>query len=250
MRYVLLFGLCLRSVCHALYNGSPALPEMPMENLCIGKDSPFSCKVGYEGDFLWGRRLKADDSLSLLGISSSLQGGWIALGFVDRCEVYSLLGAMQTTFSATQGLQSWKLHTNYGLGGEVGARAIATFWREMKLGFDAKYFYGWPHVDSIFIEGSKVDPSTQLCVQREWQVGVALSQTFAYFTPYFGAKYARFALEFRDISFLDRSILAENVTPFGLFLGIGVNGTKGLFLNGELRFLDEYGCSGVMGLRF
>ena len=218
------------SLVFSLYNGCPSLPEMPEQGF-FSKDYFLSFKVGYEGDFLFGRKLKAQSiSASNLSIDSTLHAASFTLGFVNRVEVYSLLGASRTTLFLDPSDQSnQSLHTGNTFAAEGGIRAILAFWREMKLGLDAKYFYAWP-------------------LQKEWQIGASLSQRFAFFLPYFGAKYAQFMQDFHSSSLGSFSV--ENSNPFGLFIGLGIGSQIGPLFDIEVRFLDDYALTASLGLSF
>lgn len=234
----------------ALYNGSPTLPEMPENALFLPKDSGISLKANYEGDLVLGRNLKAS-SLADLNIHSLFNGAEIAVGFIDRVELYTLLGGFNGNVSAYQGSSFLKFKIKESFGGEIGVRAIAVFWGETKLGFNAKYFYGWPNLDSLQ-KGSNTIKTSATSWQSEWQVAVALSQKFAIFTPYIGANYSRFTLNFSHLpkNLLSENITIENSSPFGFFIGMGICGEKGVFFDFEARFFDEYALSTALGLRF
>ena len=240
----------LPSSVFALYNGCPSLPEMPSENLFLKADSPISLKIDYEGDYLLGRNLKDVNSFSQPRIRSMFNGAEISLGVIDRVEFYTLLGASKTTVSGYKRGDYLELKTNESFGGEIGARVIATFWGETQLGFDAKYFYGWPRVDSLDVNSHKVESSYNQSMEQQWQVGAALSQRFAIFTPYAGIKYARFTMNFIGLADHVNEISIQNKSPFGLFVGMGIAGKKGPFFNFEARFVDEYAFSASSGLRF
>ena len=234
----------------SLYNGSPSLPEMPSENLFLKADSPFSLKVDYEGSYLLSRSLSEQDSLSDPRIHSMFNGAEISFGFIDRVEVYTLLGASKSTISGYKKSDYLQIKTKESFGGEIGARVIAIFWGEMRLGFDAKYFYGWPRLASLDVNGQDRGNSYSQSMEQQWQVGSSLSQKFAIFIPYIGIKYARFILDFKDLPGFTNGISIQNKSPFGLFVGMGIAGKKGPFFNFEAQFLDEYAFSGSCGLRF
>ncbi|MBS0627507.1 MAG: hypothetical protein JSS09_04780, partial [Verrucomicrobia bacterium] len=115
----------------------------------------------------------------------------------------------------------------------------------------AKYFYGWPDLESFQKGSDTVKPSASSW-QREWQVGVALSQKFFVFTPYIGANYSRFTLKFSHLpkNLTSENIFIKNSSPFGFFIGMGICGETGVFFDFEARFFDEYALSTALGLRF
>ncbi|MES2200281.1 MAG: hypothetical protein V4489_08965 [Chlamydiota bacterium] len=244
------FIFLISSSAFALYNGSPTLPEMPEDALFIPKDSAFSMKTNYEGDLVLGRNITAS-SLSDPNIRSLFNGAEVSFGFIDRVEVYTLLGGFNSTVSGFQGSSYCKLKVKESFGGAIGVRAIGIFWGETKLGFDAKYFYGWPNLESLQKGSHKVKASAD-SYQSEWQVGAALSQRFAFFTPYIGVNYSRFTLNFSKLSnqLFSKKIKIENTSPFGFLIGLGISGGKGVFFDFEARFFNEHALSAALGLRF
>jgi hypothetical protein len=226
------------SAC-ALYNGNPSLPEMPEQGFFTPRDNALSYKLGYEGDFMLGRHLQVP-SVSAPEIYSQFNAASLTVGFINRIEVYALLGASLTQFSFTSSGQDFQLNTNENFAGEAGIRANTPIWGDLKFGVDAKYFYAWPTLShgsgSVF--------------QKEWQVGAAFSQTFAYFTPYAGVKFGKFNMEYNDLSYFRKNISLQNACPVGLFLGMGISAQKGVYLDLEVRFVDEYALTGALGCSF
>lgn len=233
--------LSISSSAFALYNGSPALPEMPEQGFFTSRDSALSFKVGYEGDFTFGRHLQVP-SVSNPEIYSQFNSAALTLGFINRIEVYTLLGASLTQFSFTSSGQDFHLNTKENFAGEAGIRANTPIWGDLKFGVDAKYFYVWPTLSKNSGSGS--------VSQKEWQVGAAFSQTFAYFTPYAGIKFGKFNMEYVNLSSFSKNISLQNACPVGLFLGMGIAGQKGIYVDLEARFVDEYACTGALGLSF
>ena len=237
----------------ALYNGAPALPEMPEQGFFLSKDSFVSLKIGYEGDFLLGRNLDAS-SVSDPGMTSMVNGATLAIGFINRLEVYTVLGASTTQVSCKAKHEDIKLKTAENFGGEIGIRANTPIWGDMKFGVDAKYFYAWPTLSQIEVSGRDIAPKGKV-FQKEWQVGLSFSQTFAFLTPYIGGKFCRFEMEYVDLSSLRPWISSEtlsihNQNSFGAFIGLGITLEKGLFFDFEARFIDEYALTAAFGVSF
>jgi len=222
-------SLCVKAV--ALYNGSPSLPQIPEQNLFLAQDALLSLKLSMLQDFIWSRNL---DGLSDPAFHAAFSGGVITIGWIDRVETYLLLGSESFSLSGDSCLL--KAHGSFG--GEIGARATVIFWGDTKLSMDAKYAYLWPHLDS----GGQG-------WQREWQVGVALGQEFAWFTPYLGVKYARMLMKLSSLPSLG-TLLINNTSPFGAFMGLSIAGRRGLFFDVEARFFDDNALALELGLRF
>jgi hypothetical protein len=234
----LLLVFCSSSA-FALYNGSPALPEMPEQGFFSDRDGAVSFKAGYEGDFTFGRHLQVS-SIADPQIYSQFNAASLTLGFINRIEVYALLGGSLTQFSCTSSEESIELNTKENFAGEVGIRANTPIWGDLKFGVDAKYFYAWPTLSDA--PGS--------VFQKEWQVGASFSQTFAYFIPYVGVKFGKFYMEYVDLDVRVQNIFLQNACPVGLFIGMGIAATKGIYLDLEARFVDEYAFTGALGMSF
>lgn len=246
---VFFFSVASFSSLLGLYNGAPSLPEMPENPIFLQENCPISLKTDYEGDWVLGRSIKAH-GLSDLRIHSRFQGAEITVGFIDRVDLYAVVGGFQETVHAESGDSSITYSIGGSFGGLAGVRAIAVFWGDIKLGVDAKYFYGWPHFTSIRSDSEKTSPGSE-GFQREWQVGVSLGQKFAFFTPYVGLSYSRFVLHFSEKKgFSPGKITIENTSPFGACIGIGISGRKGIFADFEAGFFSEYRLTGSLGIRF
>ena len=87
-------------------------------------------------------------------------------------------------------------------------------------------------------------------LKKSGRFGAAFSQTFAYFTPYAGIKFGKFNMEYVNLSSFSKNISLQNACPVGLFLGMGIAGQKGIYVDLEARFVDEYACTGALGLSF
>lgn len=236
---------------YALFNGSSNLPELPEENLFISQDAWYSLKLSYRGDFVFSRSSDSSTGLSDIHMKSMFNGSEISFGFIDRVELYTVLGAFTSSVSASHQGEHVSLKLSESFGGSVGSRVMAICWGETKLGFNAEYFYGWPLLKSLQVGRESSDSDSQ-SNQRQWQVGVNLSQKFGFLTPYVGGSYSRFIL---DVSGLPNNlglntIQVENSSPYGVCIGLAIAGRKGAFLDIEASFLSEYSVSGMVGLRF
>jgi len=248
VKLFLAIAMGISSPLLALYNGSPSLPQIPEKNLFIPQSSPFSCKLEVQEEILWFRRIDGT-SISSPTMHSSLTGGVITWGFVDRVEVYALLSAEKLSLSGNQGGNSFTVKTDPSFSGGVGVRATAVAWGETKLGIDAQYFYGWPQIHSLVIAGDSMSTASAGGWNREWQIGAALSQEFAWFTPYVGVKCAKMKMQLLHLSSLG-TVTVENTSSLGVFVGLAIAGSKGIFFDGEVSFLDDSAFSGSLGIRF
>jgi len=253
-RFVINAFLLLPASSYALYVGCPALPEMPETGFFIPKDSAVALKIGYEGDYLLGRTLDISSPGSNPGMNGMLNGAVLTLDFINRIEVYTLLGASETKVSFNTQGPTVKLKTAQNFGGEVGIRANTPIWGELKFGVDAKYLYVWPTLSQVKVGGESLSSSGRV-FQKEWQIAGAVSQTFAFVTPYVGVKFSKFSMEFIDVTSLNPWIASNRIDinnkgPFGIFLGLGFATQKGFYADIEGRFIDECALTGALGMSF
>ncbi len=232
----------------------PGFTEHARNGIFLSENAGVAFKAGYEGDFTLGRNLSSS-SFNNPGLRAQFNAGTITLGFVNRIELYSCLGSSYAHLTCdTKTDEKISFKTDHNFGGEVGFRANTPIFRQMKFGVDAKYFYAWPTLSSIDLNGESLAPEGRV-FQKEWQVGIGFSQTFAFFTPYVGVKFSKFSLEFVDLtsvsseSFSDK-VEVHNKNPFGLFIGMGISGKKAAYFDFEARFIDEYALTGALGLSF
>ncbi len=255
LRFFLACGLVsLSSFSFALYNGSPALPEMPENGFFLSKDSAIALKTGYEGDFILGRNLEISSPSSDPGIRGMFNAATLTFGFVNRIEVYTSLGSSEYRLFFHAQDEEIKLKAGGSFGGEIGIRANTPVWADMKFGVDAKYFYAWPNLSEVSAGGQTLSTEGKV-FEKEWQVGAGFSQTFAFFTPYVGVRFSKFSLKFVNVFGIEdwvpsRRVAVHNQNPFGLFIGMGIAAPRGVYFDFEARFIDEYALTGAFGLSF
>ncbi len=245
----------------SLYNGNPDLPEMPEEGFFVPKESWLSLKFGYEGDLVFDRSLRIDHQKDITsrGISSfesTMNSGSITVGFIDRVEIYGLLGGLKTKLSHTP-VSHQHIHydTGYHFESEVGIRAIVGYWGDTRLSVDAKYFFSSPHINSIHLNGSHVASSGAKIRDREWQIGIGVSHRISWFIPYIGVKYADLRMKFSHLKslgfiFPKEQFTVKNNCPVGVFFGFGFSADRGIAVDIEARVLDETAVTAALIMRF
>jgi hypothetical protein len=255
------FLLALQGQGYSLYNGNPALPEMPEEGFFVPKESWFSFKFGYEGDVLFDRSLRVEGKKSHIShhvnsFEYIMNSGSLTLGFSDRVEIYGLLGAMKTKMSQTP-VSHEHVHydTGYHFSGEMGIRAIVAYWGDTKLSVDAKYFMTNPHIDRIDLNGDRISSSGAKIHETEWQVGAGVSHRVSWFIPYAGFKYSNLRMKFCHLSSLEsiiprKKFVVKNNCPVGFFFGFGFSADRGIAINVEARVLDETAVTAALDIRF
>ena len=243
MPIIVFIFILLVSPIYALYNGNPSDPELPEEGHLISKESWLAFKIGYEGDFVFNRKLEYTHSshahkknVSNFEINSQL--GTLAFTFNDRVDVYGVLGASQFTSSShpkDHKHLKYKTHEHLSFGG--GLKAIAFYWGNTELGIDAKYFDCRAPLESAEVNGSSVSHHSTLHYQ-EWQVGVAVSHRIRFFVPYLGLAYANVLTRGKSVDHLVH-LNMQSSSNVGAFVGCGLSPFKTFAMNVEVRMFDE-----------
>ncbi len=251
-----LFALSLPFQAHALYLGNPAEPQIMDQGFFFSQDALFTIKVGYQGDFVLNRRLRAEGPSGhrIDRFEYQMNQGVITFNFLDRLEAYGSVGAFNTTFwhrpPPDSALREVTSHDSWTAGG--GLRALLMQWGHTALGIDAKFQYGRSPARWISVSGVGYGTHAHL-TYREWQTGIAVSHTIDWFTPYIGATYSNVHA---DINGLKHSTYPyshfkmRNPAHFGLVIGCTLSSGKKFDLTGEAHMVDELAFSLTGNLKF
>ena len=261
MKSTLVIVLCLFSSLYGLYNGNPSFPELPEKGLWIREDAWYGFKVGYQGDYVFDRRMEVENKQSSIRkrveeLQFFKNQGELVFNILNRFECYAGLGGMKAKLcqDPVKGVRL-DVHTSTGFSIEAGARVMMITWKELVLGADGKYLYSNLPVDRFKQNGLERKSGGDLHYD-EWQVGVGLSRRFGFFIPYAGVSYAVAHAELRNIpsddrfSFTPESEDLENRDKFNLLIGAGISTWNTLVFNLELRIIGEIALGGSLDFRF
>lgn len=260
MRVSLILSILLFfSPVFALYNGNPSFPEMPEFGLFLPQGEWLTLKMGYEGDLVFERPLRLVHPRAQLTehverITSSYNAGVLTAGVSDRIEVYATLGSfnaqiVQTLMQGAKLRYEVKEQFSWGIGG----RAIATYWEDIQLGIEGRYMQTSPSIHAIHLHGMQLRPQGAAMHYAEWQMGLSASYRVRFFIPYVGAKYSHvrakaFGLKSLTELLPSTQFTLHNAIHIGAFVGMGLMAKRGLVLNAEARFIDEW--AGTINLYF
>jgi hypothetical protein len=89
-KYFLGIFLAAHSFLAALYMGNPAEPEIVYKGFLIPKDSSFGVKLGYQGDWVFDRLLRAysGSHRRIDYFKIVMNQGVLTLNYIDRFELY------------------------------------------------------------------------------------------------------------------------------------------------------------------
>src|SRR5690349_10377412 len=92
---IALFCLSMRSLI-ALTVGNPAQPQIIDQGFWIPQDALVGVKVGYEGDRVQNRKMRANGGAHgrIDAMTLSFDQGVVILNYMDRLELYGSVGSM------------------------------------------------------------------------------------------------------------------------------------------------------------
>jgi major outer membrane protein len=242
----LLVALLTASSLSALYNGNPSEPELIDKGFFLCRDNMFSVKAGYQGDFVFDRKLRAHRGATgrIDTFKYDMQQGVLTFGLMDRYEVYGSLGSMNAYIAHRPhiDMKRREYETSNHLTWGCGARAIIFRACHAVVGLDAKYQYAHPHVKWNALDGAAFTTGAGL-QYREWQLGLAGSYHVHIFTPYAAVKYSSVHSKLNEIRanmlLGHERFKMRSRDRFGMALGCSLSTAKLLDLNVEVSLFDE-----------
>src|SRR3990167_2707558 len=101
MKYILLCLTMTATSLSALYMGNPAEPQIIDKGFWIPQDCTVGAKVGYLGDRVADRKLKASGHAHgrIDKTKLSFDQGVVVFNFLDRVEIYGSGGSMNGTLT-------------------------------------------------------------------------------------------------------------------------------------------------------
>jgi major outer membrane protein len=243
MRRIYLLGMLLsfQSAVSALYMGNPGEPEIIDTGFFISQCSPVSVKIGYEGDWVFDRKLHAKGRIDRFKIQ--MNQGMVALNYLDRFELYGTVGAMSSSFwnrpKSDGKRREFETDDHWTAGG--GVRLLLAQWGNTGIGVDGKIQYGRPGIKWITVNGVSHDSGAHLAY-HEWQGSFAVFHTIDIFTPYLGAKYSNVHVHVSRLSssvYPHHNLKMTSRCRFGMALGCTLSQGKKIDLNAEVQLIDE-----------
>lgn len=255
-RIPILLLLLLPSALLALYMGNPGEPQMIDQGFFISQDCAVGVKVGYQGDRVLDRLLRAGGKVHgrIDHFDLQMDQGMVAFNYLDRFEIYGTVGSLRSYFwnSPKVDHQRREFETHHACTGGGGARVLLAQWGNMGMGADVKIQYGRPAIEWISVNGTSHASEAHLTF-REWQASLALFHTIDLFTPYLGAKYSNVHAEVNGLSravYPSTHFKMYSRRRFGMTLGCTLSQGKKVELFAEAQLIDEQGVTFGGSLKF
>jgi major outer membrane protein len=251
-----IFLLLFPSILLGLSMGNPAEPEVVDQGFFIPQNSSFGLKVGYQGDRVFDRLLRAQDKAKgrVDHCNMQMDQGVVALNYLDRFELYGSAGSMRSHFwlrpKIDQKRREFETHDSFTGGG--GARLLLAQWGNTGIGIDGKIQWGKPAIKWVTVNGVSSASGSHLTF-REWQTSFAVFHTVNIFTPYLGAKYSSVHAHVQGLSsqeYLHSHFEMVSRRRFGMALGCTLSSGKKFDLFVEVQMIDEQGISFGGNIKF
>lgn len=256
MKYLTALWICMTCYLTALPVGNPAEPQMIDQGFWISQDALVGIKVGYEGDRVADRKMRANGNARgrIDEMLLTLDQGVVTLNYLDRLELYGSVGSMNGELSFRphfdQQRRHYQTHDGWTAGG--GGRFLLAQWGKAVIGIDGKIQWANPGMKWVTVNGQSFNTGGHL-KYLEWQVSFALSYTADWLTPYLGVKYSNAHATVNGISkavYSHSHFNMINRDRFGIALGATLSPCKKFDIFAEVQMIDEQAFSLGGNLRF
>lgn len=270
---VTLLGVLACGGAYALPFGNPADPVLLTEGVFYAGDSCDPCdpcdswfsalsvRIGYQGDFVYNRKMRLKSSSSTVTTTRIMtNAGVVYLNFGDRVDAYGLVGATNIkmggdgdAFGASPGAKRFLLASSTDISWGVGARATFLKWGCTSLGVDGKYFRAQPGMSRDVQNDQATRHDTATFKYHEWQVGVGAAHRINKVVPYVGVVWASPRINLSNVSVDSFGATFGNYKEqhcFGYVVGATLLDCAMASVTGEVRFLSETAASVNAQVRF
>jgi hypothetical protein len=225
--------------------GNPAEPQIIDQGFWIPQDAACGAKLGYLGDRVADRKLRARERIDTTALS--FDQAVFTFNYLDRFELYGSVGSMNGKLSSRPHFDHKRrqYQTHDGLTAGGGGRLLLAQWGNTVIGIDGKYQWGNPGMKWEAVDGVSSNVGGHL-KYVEWQVSFAVSYTADWLTPYLGIKYSNVHAR---ISGIPSAILPRhhfnmvNRDKFGAALGCTISPGKKFDAFAEVQLFDEQAFS-------
>lgn len=248
--------LLLQCALFGLYNGNPAEPQIIDKGFFIAQDSLFNFKVGYQGDWVYDRKLRAFKTARgrIDRFEIWINQGVATLSLLDRIELYGSAGSMKAEIShrphSDGKHREYQTHDKWTAG--IGMRVLLMQWKHTSLGIDGKFQYGEPPVTWGTVNGVAFRTPGGRLLYREYQVSAGFAQAVDIFTPYAAVTYSNVHASFEGLDDVipHHHFKMRSRDHFGLALGCTFSSGKKFDFNIEARVLDEQAVTAAGNIKF
>ncbi len=225
--------------------GNPAAPSIIQEGLIISDKAFMNLRMGIEFYYVSDEAMRftkefknLDFDLNTMGLYA--KSGVITFNFKERLDVYANIGSckMESSFSRLNNL--YKAKSKEDVLYKVGAKLVLLEMGKFVLGADAKYLRFKPKTQYLLQNESVIKKENFKFFLREWQIAIGISRPMTLFSPYLGLTVRNTKAKFKYVPFYHNRVLElKYERREGLYLGTSLSMGSNIFLNGEIRLINE-----------
>lgn len=235
----LFFSLVLvffSSFAHALYQGNPALPKCPEEGFYIAKEASLGLRLGYEGDFVWDRKMtNRTDKFEILE-----NFGTLTATLFDRLDLYASAGGLSAEIRQQRPGTGLEFNSHTGAAWKVGARGVLYQYGNTFVSLQAAYLQTHASLKEIALNGTPLERKGGSLFYRELGASLGVAHKIAIFIPYIGVEGSYAAARLKNLRSIEKKrIEMHSRSPVGLLLGCGFSPGVKVIVNLEVRLVDE-----------
>jgi hypothetical protein len=256
MRKVLLAGvLCFGLISSTVFASPINLPTgiKGQDGVGLISNLPVGLSAGFLNDYVGERDLNKNSGKA----SFDMIGGIIDLSILNRFDVYTMLGSMQSPEIKGTG---YTLNFSDDFMWGVGADAVIYDWKAPGIQFFGDGNFREANslgLDSFTYNGTTYNKSQFNSVLtangkwEEWQAALGVSKKFEYVIPYGGIVYSDVKTSGK-VSVLGKTVSgsANSKNKVGPFVGVSIIPTKWLSIDITGRFVAEEAVSVAATVKF
>jgi hypothetical protein len=233
---------------------NPSTPEI-LETGFIIKDTNFvNFRLGMEGQSIRDERLKFVKEDRDLFFHLPRFGGWrnlwsFTLNIIERADLYGMMGEEQAKISFFLGNNFLQMQSDPRFIGRTGGRLVLVQRKNFTLGAEGNYLWFHTRIKRMLQNGHPLSDQPTFLF-KGWQVSVGASYKIGWFIPYIGAVVRDMKWHFKHFPLVEKKLELVTRHKAGLSLGVTLSPGDKIFLNTELRCINESSWGSSLELRF
>lgn len=233
-------------------SGNPSFPSTIEEGFLIPDTKPVNIRLGYQISNTSDLLLKFTDQLKEEGyhlnkVKSFCNAGVFTLNIKERLDIYLEMGSFRIEPQFTTNNNFYITKSENDILYRPGAKLILFEVSDFSIGADAKYGYFKSHSNYLTENGKPLDEDLKF-LYKEWQISIGLSEKISILRPYIGISYRDSQIKIN--SFFQEKLKMIYKKREGLFLGSSISLGSYVFLNIEIRLVNERSTTISADVRF
>jgi hypothetical protein len=234
----------------ALPSNNPSSPSIIKKGFFIPTSNWYSLRIGYEGDFVFDRRLiQKKSNQRVNNFKKYLNSAVLIFNVFNRLDILGIYGEtrLKSDWVIEEGTNIYsylEMETRYKRYWSCGIKAIFFEWKNTSFSIGGRASYSKPEIMWLSKNGEMSVLNKFHVKFYEWQADMGISHKIDIFFPYIALKYSRAKADFAidDIIIgpnFQTEIEMESKNKIGMALGLSLSSENFFLLNAEVRLFDE-----------